>query len=432
MARFVSFIHAEEDIADFRRDFPEHEFFYLSQQAIRGINAIVAGNTFAETMEALTREHSLRPFTGIVFGSEPELYVKAADRVAKGLGLRRFLSDAELVRDKYAMRMALSKKVACPQTRVVGEAEVAANFTDLEFPCVLKPRHGFGSICVFKARNRAELAAAQKGMQAAMAFVAQRHPLAIPTNDMLLENFVGGTEHNIELFLDRGQPLLEIVSDKLEMAPPYFVKCGHVMPSRLPVEAVEKVKAAARHAASAVGIEWGWAHVEVKMEHGVAQVIEIAARPGGGYTREMIKIAYDIDMRRTLIDGCLGKTPAPLPAPINTVFGRNVVCRGIELVFSISGLGDAKKTKGFQVVRNKFHGIPKIFIGPPLSFNNTIMSFFVFNPSVAQAERLFEKFDAQIGPIKLRLSSPGLAALTVLFRTLLVLSRKRLRTTDQK
>ena len=146
----------------------------------------------------------------------------------------------------------------------------------------------------------------------------------------------------------------------------------------------------------------------------------------------MIKIAYDIDMRRTLIDGYLGKVPTPLPAPINTVFGRNVVCCGIELVFSISGLGAAKKTKGFQVVRNKFLGIPKIFIGPPLSFNNTIMSFFVFNPSAAQAESLFEKFDSQIGAIKLRLPSPSLAALSVLFRTLLVLSRKRLRTTEQE
>jgi hypothetical protein len=290
---------------------------------------------------------------------------------------------------------------------------------------VLKPRHGFGSICVFKARNRAELAAAQKGMQAAMAFVARRHPLAIPTNDMLLEDFVGGTEHNIELFLDGGRALLEIVSDKLPMQPPFFVKSGHVMPSRLPIEALEKVKAAARGAADAVGIDWGWAHVEVKLEHGVAHVIEIAARPGGGNTREMVRIAYNIDMRRTLIDGHLGVFPDPLPAPINTIFGRNVVCRGIELVFSISGLGAAKKTQGFQVVRNKFHGVPKIFIGPPLSFNNTIMSFFVFNPCSAKAESFFKKFDAQIGAIKLRLPSPGLAALSVLFRTLLALSRRR-------
>lgn len=432
MARFVSFIHESGDIADFRRNFPEHEFFHVSQNAIPGIIAIDTGNTFAETLKALKRDHSVRPFAGIVFGSEPELYVKAATRVAKNLGLQLFLSDPELVRDKYAMRVALSEKVACPKTRVVGEAEVAADFSDLEFPCVLKPRHGFGSICVYKARNRAELAAAQKGMQAAMAFVAQRHPLAIPTNDMLLEPFVGGTEHNVELFLDRGLPLLEIVSDKLEMVPPYFVKCGHVMPSRLAVDAVEKVKAAARDAATAVGIECGWAHVEVKLENGVVQVIEIAARPGGGYTREMVRIAYDIDMRRTLMDAQLGKIPDPLPAPIHTVFGRNVVCRGMELVFSISGLADAKKTKGFRAVRNKFHGVPKIFMGPPFSFNNTIMSFLVFNPSAAQAESLFEKLDAQIGAVKVRLPSPSLAALSVLFRVLVVLGRKRMRKGHQE
>ena len=427
MARFVSFIHAAQDIADFRCDFPEHEFFHVSQNAIPGLGAVIRLGFVEQTIAELKEQHATRPFAGIVFGSSPELYVKNADQAARALGLRRFLSDPELVRDKYAMRLALAGNVACPQTRVVSEAMVAANLPDFKFPCVLKPRHGFGSMCVFKARNREELAAAQKGMQAAMAFVARRHPLAIPTNDMLLEDFVGGTEHNIELFLDGGRPLLEIVSDKLPMQPPFFVKTGHVMPSRLPIEAVEKVKAAARGAADAVGIEWGWAHAEVKLEHGVAHVIEIAARPGGGYTREMVRIAYNIDMRRTLIDGHIGIYPDPLPAPINTIFGRNVVCRGIELVLSISGLGAAKKTKEFQVVTNNFHGVPKIFIGPPLSFNNTIMSFFVFSPCSAKAESFFEKFDAQIGAIKLRLPSPGLAALSVLFRPLLGLSRRRLK-----
>ena len=84
MAKFLSFIHAEQDIEDFRSDFPEHEFVHVSENAIPGTKAVVSGSTFAGTVEALLREHSMRPFAGIVFGSEPELYVKAADRVLKG------------------------------------------------------------------------------------------------------------------------------------------------------------------------------------------------------------------------------------------------------------------------------------------------------------------------------------------------------------
>ena len=415
MARFLAFIHAAQDIEDFRSDFPEHEFVHVSQNAIPGVRTVLHQDNLGKTMKLLKQDHAVSPFAGIVFGSNPELYVKTADHAARALGLRRFVSNPEAVRDKYAMRLAFAGKVACPGTRLVCAGDNAWLWPDLKFPCVLKPRHGFGSICVFKAKNRSELAAAQKSMQAAMAFVAQRHPLAVPTNDMLLESFVGGTEHNIELFLDDGRPLLEIVSDKLAMNPPYFVKSGHVIPSRLSASDVEQIKVAARAAAAAVGIEWGWAHVEIKFENGVAYVIEIAARPGGGYTREMVRMAYHIDMRRVLIDAHLGNLPAQPQIPTNTVFGRNVVSEGIELVFSMPGLAAARRSGGFMEVRNRFRGVPRVFLGPPLSFDSTIMSFFAFDPSPERAAEKFETLDAQIRVRRWRFQLKSPVVLAILF-----------------
>ena len=415
MGRFLAFIHAAQDIEDFQSDFPEHEFVHVSQNAIPGVRSVLHQDNLGETMELLKQDHAASPFTGIVFGSGLELYVKIADHAARALGLRRFVSNPEAVRDKYAMRLAFAGKVACPETRLIYAGDDASLWPDLKFPCVLKPRHGFGSICVFKASNRSELASAQKGMQAAMAFVARRHPLAVPTNDMLLESFVGGTEHNIELFLDGGRALLEIVSDKLPMDPPYFVKSGHVMPSRLPADDLECIKEAARAAAAAVGIEWGWAHVEIKFEEGVAYVIEIAARPGGGYTREIVRLAYNLDMQRILIEAHLGFLPAqPLRAE-NVVFGRNIVSEGIEWVFSMPGLAAARKSGGFMEVRNRFQGVPRIFLGPPLSFDSTIMSFFAFDPSPERAAETFKRLDAQIRVRRLRFRMKSPAPLAILF-----------------
>jgi cysteine synthase A/argininosuccinate lyase len=298
---------------------------------------------------------------------------------------------------------------------VVKAGEDAATLPDLKFPCVLKPRHGFGSICVFKARNRGELASAQKGMQAAMAFLVRRHPLAIPSDDMLLESFVGGMEHNVELFLANGNSVFELVSDKLPMEGAYFVKTGHVMPSRLSPADVNRVKEAARAAATAVGIEWGWAHAEIKLADGVANVIEIAARPGGGYTRKMVKLAYDLDMRRILIDAHLGSLPVQPLREKNTVFGRNIVSEGIELVFSMPGLATARKSEGFMELRNRFIGMPRIFVGPPLSFDSTIMSYFAFEPSAEKATEIFNRLHTQIRVRRLRFQMKSPAPLAVLF-----------------
>jgi biotin carboxylase len=415
MARFLSFIHAAQDIEDFRSDFPEHEFVHVSQNAIPGVRAVLHQDSLGETMDLLKQDHAVYPFAGIVFGSGLELYVTTADQAATALGLRRFVFNPEAVRDKYAMRRAFAGKVACPETRLVRQGDDLSQWPEPTFPCVLKPRHGFGSICVFKATNRRELAAAQRGMQAAMAFVAHRHPLAVPSNDMLLENFVGGTEHNIELFLDQGQALLEIVSDKLPMSPPYFVKSGHVMPSRLPAQDLDRIKVAARAAAAAVGIEWGWAHVEIKLEEGVAYVIEIAARPGGGYTREIVRLAYNLDMRKILIEAHLGILPAQAPHAENVVFGRNILSEGIELVFSIAGLTVARKSGGFIEARNRFLGVPRIFLGPPLSFDSTILSFFAFDPSPDKAAGIFQRLDAQIRVRRLRFPMNNPAPLAILF-----------------
>ena len=120
------------------------------------------------------------------------------------------------------------------------------------------------------------------------------------------------------------------------------------MPSRLSFDELERVKEAARAAAAAVGFEWGWAHVEIKLEHGVAHVIEIAGRAGGGYTRAMLQRAYQLDPRRVLIEAHLGLLPVQPARTANTVIGRNVVCEGIELVATIQGLAPASGSAAIQ------------------------------------------------------------------------------------
>ena len=425
MGRFVCFINDARDIGEFHWDFPEHEFFFVSQLPLPGADAVVGPETVGRLLEELGRQHEAKAFVGMVFGSSLELYVKTADQCARALGLRRFVTDPEAVRDKHAMRLALAGRVACPESRVVTAGQVAADLPDLRFPCVLKPRHGFGSICVFKATNRRELAAAQRGMQAALEFLVRRHPLVIPSNDMLLESFVGGTEHTAELFVVDGQPVLELISDKLPMEAPYFIESGDVMPSRLAADDVERIKAAARAAATAVGVVWGWAHVEIKLDGGVAHVIEIAGRPGGGYTRAMVRTAYGLDPRRVLIEAQTGLLPIQPDREARTVFGRNVVCEGIEIVVALPGLAEVERRDGFHVVRNRFHGTPRIFLGPPLSFDSTILSYFVCDPVPEKAAQKFREVDSALRVRRLRIPIKSPAPLAAVFAAIAFFRPKR-------
>jgi biotin carboxylase len=370
-------------------------------------------------LEGLAREHATSPFQGIVFGSTPETYVLDAARAAEALGLPRFLAHPEAARDKYAMRRLFSGHAACPPTRLIRSAADLERAADVGFPCVLKPRHGYGSVCVVKSCDRGHLHEQYRRMRASLAVLSREAPAAMASDDMLLEPFVGGTEHTVELFVRDGRPALEIVSDKLPMLPPWFLETGDIMPSGLAPPDRELVLAAARSAARALCIEQGWAHVEIKLHDGVAHVIEIAARNGGGYTREMIRLAYGIDPRKTLVDHHLGIPPVQPLRQSNTVIGRNVLARGLSLAWGVRGRDRWLGHRSFrEITRRVRGGLPRLVAGPPYSFDSTLMSFFVFDPDRERALETFAAADATIAPRCLELAGDGPATHTAFLAAL--------------
>jgi biotin carboxylase len=420
MARFIAFVDKRADIGDYHRDFPEHDFLFLSHRAPprrpADLSAVGRGPAWLaidderlpRVLEGLAREHASRPFQGIVFGSTPEIYVLDAARTAQALGLPRFLHHPEAARDKHAMRRLLSGHAACPPTRLIRSAADLEQAADVGFPCVLKPRHGYGSVCVVKPRDRGHLRDEYRRMRASLAVLSRETPAAIASDDMLLEPFVGGTEHTVELFVRDGHPALGIVSDKLPMVPPWFLETGDIMPSGLTPPDRELVLAAARSAARALCIEQGWAHVEIKLHDGVAYVIEIAARNGGGYTREMLRLAYGIDPRKTLVDHHLGIPPVQPLRESNTVVGRNVLARGLTLAWGIRGRDRWLGHRCFREISQRLHGgLPRLVAGPPYSFDSTLMSFFVFDPDRERALATFAAADATIAPRCLELAGDG-------------------------
>jgi hypothetical protein len=139
----------------------------------------------------------------------------------------------------------------------------------------------------------------------------------------------------------------------------------------------------------------------------------------------MVKQAYNLDMRRILIDAHLGSMPVQPLREKNTVFGRNIVCEGIELVFSMPGLFAARKSKGFIELKNRFKGMPRIFVGPPLSFDSTIMSYFAFDPSGEKAAEIFKRLHSQIRVRCLRFPMKSPAPLTVLFGVIAKFRRQK-------
>ena len=282
MGRFIVFTHSKADVEDYRKEFSEHEFVFLSYRPIHSDTIVISSTNLEQIFKDMEREHSARPFNGVLYGYLPEIYVLVAEQLNKRLGLPRGIGAAKYARDKYLMGKALSVKLTCPDSRLI------ANFSDLhavkdtDFPCVLKPRFGYGSICVIKVYDRRELEKEYREKKAVIEQMARINPLGMESTDFLVESFIGGTEHTIDSFVEDSEVVFQAISDKLPMTPPYFVEMGDVMPSRLAAHDKENIRQGVQEAIRALGIEHGWTHAEVKLVNGTLYFMEVAARNGGG------------------------------------------------------------------------------------------------------------------------------------------------------
>jgi biotin carboxylase len=151
--------------------------------------------------------------------------------------------------------------------------------------------------------------------------------------DFVVESFIGGTEHTIDSLVRDSEVILQIISDKLPMTPPYFIEMGDVMPSQLREEEQSKILKAVAQANALLGMRNGWTHTEVKLWHGEPYIIELAARMGGGYFQQMIQEVYGIDRIELLMSVMKGKDILPLGSPRKVVIGKRVVGYGVKYVY---------------------------------------------------------------------------------------------------
>jgi len=108
----------------------------------------------------------------------------------------------------------------------------------------------------------------------------------------------------VNAFSLRGEFHALTVTDRLTAEPPAFgVALAHVWPSEAGGEAAE----VAESAVSALGIENGPSYTQLRIGPDGPQVIEVAARLGGGHDAELAKLALGVDLNDLALDAALGE-----------------------------------------------------------------------------------------------------------------------------
>jgi biotin carboxylase len=221
-----------------------------------------------------------------------------------------------------------------PRWRLVSEVE-----DGLPLPCVVKAPDRQGQRGLSVVRDERELRPAIE-----RAIEASRTEFAV------VEELVAGPELTVNAFSADGELHPLTVTDRITAEPPAFgVALAHVWPAEAEADAAAE---AARHAVDALGIRNGPTYTQVRIGPEGPQVIEVAARLGGGHDAELCDVALGVDLNGLALAAALGEDTAP-PRPRPLVGGA---CTAFLVpppgeLLGLEGLEDARRAEGVVTVR---------------------------------------------------------------------------------
>ena len=162
------------------------------------------------------------------------------------------------------------------------------------------------------------------------------------TDEVVIEEFLEGTEHSMETLTCDGVTYVLAVSDKEKTPPPYRVDKSVIYPTIYEGTDLQRIHDTAKKAVKALGINRGAAHVEICSTRNGPRLIEVGARCGGGGTpdpiipwltgiemfKEVVRMALGMRPHRLeprFMKGCVYRFLMPRPGKIRKISGTEEV-----------------------------------------------------------------------------------------------------------
>jgi biotin carboxylase len=224
------------------------------------------------------------PFDGILaVGDGPAL---VAARCAERLGLRFHPGGAvNAANDKRRTRERFrGSGMNAPDFRIAGadDGEAAGQ----RFPCVLKPPRSSASRGVIRADTPGEFAEA----------LARIRKMS-REEGVLIEDFIPGREFALEgIVTARKLQTLAIFDKPDPLDGPFFEETIYLTPSRQPASVQRAIREAAQHAVTALGLEFGSVHAEMRVNDRGVWMLEAAARPIGGLCSRVLRFQNEMSL----------------------------------------------------------------------------------------------------------------------------------------
>lgn len=240
----------------------------------------------------------IRPKAVVTIASD--LAAITANYVARALGLVSNTPECVYkTTNKFAMRQAMKEHgILTPGFMSVDETNFGKVINELSFPLIVKPTDRSGSRSITKVMNEA-------GLEDAV----HRAVFDSFEKKAIVEEFIEGSEYSLESLSYEGKHHFLALTKKYTTGSPHFIEKGHIQPAGVDKE--DKIADVIFKALDALGIEYGAAHSEFRLDKkGNIHIIEIGARMGGDCIgSDLVRLSTGFDFVRMVLDVGLGIEP---------------------------------------------------------------------------------------------------------------------------
>ncbi|HEX7253617.1 MAG TPA: ATP-grasp domain-containing protein [Thermoanaerobaculia bacterium] len=293
-----------------------------------------------------------------VVGADDETVIASA-AIAEALGLPHNSAEAVLAaRHKPTMRLRLNEaRVPQPRFRLFSiEEEPSRAASAVSFPCVLKPTFLAASRGVIRADDAARFAEAWRRIEKILTEPDVRRRGGEWSREILVEEYVPGTEVALEGLLREGELVTLALFDKPDpMEGPFFEETIYVTPSRVSEGTRRSVRDTAARAAAAIGLRHGPVHAELRIPPDGPCVIEIAGRSIGGLCSRTLRFGTGMSLEELLLKDALGLDVAQEERESRAAGVLMLPIPGAGKLEEIRGAAEARAVPGIEEVTISAH-----------------------------------------------------------------------------
>ncbi len=282
-----------------------------------------------DATQIISEYTSTKPIAAIIGVDDDTTILATMASAALGLP-HNPISSAKATRDKYRLRQTLDKNgVPVPKYRCFSiHDDITEISNQVNYPCVIKPLSLSASRGVIRADNSLQFSENVERITKILHSVMEAR--GADTNKdsyqyLLVEDYIPGIEVALEGILLDGELKTLALFDKPDpLEGPFFEETLYITPSRLPEDIQDELQLATADAATALGLQHGPVHAELRYNEKGALLIEIAARTIGGLCSRTLRFGTGMSLEELVIRHAIGQ-------PIDT-FNREKQAAGVMMI----------------------------------------------------------------------------------------------------